>query len=76
MFCEESYSAFSTWLNLITKLNSNQFNIKKKFDKDNFGKKYYKKKHKRNWKKTCEEKLYQSIIFCEEKLVLTCNCNS
>jgi hypothetical protein len=26
-------------------------------------------------KKSCEEKLYQSIVFCEEKLVFTCNCN-
>jgi hypothetical protein len=49
MFCEESYSAFPTWLSFITKLNSNQLNIKKyKIDEDNFGKKYYKKKHKRN----------------------------
>ena len=29
MFCEESYNAFFTWLNFITKLNSNQLNIKK-----------------------------------------------
>ena len=51
--------------------------MKKKIDEDNFGKKYYKKrKHKRNWKKPCEEKLYQFIVFCEEKLVFTCNCNS
>jgi len=35
-----------------------------------------KKKHKRNWKKSCEEKLYQSIMFFEEKLVFTCNYNS
>jgi hypothetical protein len=27
-------------------------------------------------KKSCEEKLYQSIVFCEEKLVFTYNCNS
>jgi len=27
-------------------------------------------------KKQYEEKLYQSIVFCEEKLVFTCNCNS
>jgi len=26
-------------------------------------------------KKSCEEKLYQSIVFYEEKLVFTCNCN-
>jgi len=53
MFCEESYSVFPTWLSFITKLNSNQLNIKKQIDEDNFGKKYYKKrKHKRNWKKT------------------------
>jgi hypothetical protein len=78
MFYEESYNAFPTLLNFIRKLNSNQRNIKKKFDENNFEKKYYKKrKHKRNWKKkTCEEKLYQSIVFCEEKLVFNCNCNS
>jgi len=46
MFCEESYSAFSTWLSFITNLNSNQLNIKKnKIDEDNFGKKYYKKEN-------------------------------
>jgi hypothetical protein len=62
----------------ITKLNSNQLNIKKnKIDEDNFGKKYYKKENtKETGKKSCEEKLYQSIVFCEEKLVFTCNCNS
>ena len=51
--------------------------MKKKIDKDNFGKKYYKKKktQKKLEKKPCEEKLYQSIVFCEEKLVFTCNCN-
>ena len=27
-------------------------------------------------KKSCEEKLYQSIVFCEEKLLFTCNCNT
>jgi len=26
-------------------------------------------------KKLCEEKLYQSIVFLEEKLVFTCNYN-
>jgi hypothetical protein len=54
MFYKESYNVFPTWLSFITKLNSNQLNIKKnKIDEDNFGKKYYKKrKHKRNWKKT------------------------
>jgi len=78
MFCEESYIAFPIWLSFITNLNSNKLNIKKKIDEDNFGKKYYKKrKHKRNWKKKpYEEKLYQSIVFCEEKLVFTYNCNS
>ena len=78
MFCEESYNAFPTWLSFITKLNFNQLNIKKnKIDKDNFGKKYYKKKNtKETGKKPCEEKLYQSIVFCEEKLIFTCNCNS
>jgi len=27
-------------------------------------------------KKPYEKKLYQSIVFCEEKLVFICNCNS
>ena len=27
-------------------------------------------------KTPCEEKLYQFIVFCKEKLVFTCNCNS
>jgi peptide methionine sulfoxide reductase MsrB len=78
MFCEESYNAFFTLLNFITKLNYNQFNIKKnKIDEDNFRKKYYKKKtQKKLKKKPCDEKLYQSIVFCKEKLVFTCNCNS
>jgi NADH:ubiquinone oxidoreductase subunit len=77
MFCEESYSTFPTWLSFITKFNSNQLNIKKKINEDNFGKEYYKKrKHKKIGKKPCEEKLYQSIVFCEEKLVFTCNYNS
>jgi len=31
---------------------------------------------KETGKKPCEEKLYQSIVFCEEKLVFTCNRNS
>jgi hypothetical protein len=30
MFCEESYSVFPTLISFITKLNSNQLNIKKK----------------------------------------------
>jgi hypothetical protein len=77
MFYEQSYNAFPTWLSFITKLNSNQLNIKKKIDEDNFEKKYYKKKtQKKLEKKPCEEKLYQSIVFYEEKLVFTCNCNS
>ena len=78
MFCKESYSVFPTWLSFITKLNSNQINIRKnKIDENNFEKKYYKKKNtKKTGKKTYEEKLYQSIVFCEEKLVFTCNCNS
>jgi hypothetical protein len=54
MFYEQNYNVFPTQLSFITKLNSNQLNIKKnKIDKDNFGKKYLKKrKHKRNRKKT------------------------
>jgi hypothetical protein len=39
-------------------------NIKKKENTKETGKKSY------------EEKLYQSIVFCEEKLVFTCNYNS
>jgi hypothetical protein len=35
-----------------------------------------KKNTKKTGKKTYEEKLYQSIVFCEEQLVFTCNCNS
>ena len=77
MFYEQSYNAFPTWLSFITKLNSNQLNINKKIDEDNFGKNITKKENtKETGKKPCEEKLYQSIMFCEEKLVFTCNCNS
>jgi len=78
MFYEQSYNAFPTWLSFITKLNFNQFNIKKnKIDEDNFKKNITKKENtKETGKKPCEEKLYQSIVFCEEKLVFTCNCNS
>jgi hypothetical protein len=35
-----------------------------------------KKNIKKTGKKLCEEKLYQSIVFFEEKLVFTCNYNS
>jgi len=35
-----------------------------------------KKNTKETGKKQCEEKLYQSIMFFEEKLVFTCNYNS
>jgi hypothetical protein len=53
MFYEESYSAFRAWLSFITKLNSNQLNIKKiKSTKIILKKKYYKKENKKNWKKT------------------------
>jgi hypothetical protein len=76
MFYEESYSVFPTWLSFITKLNSNQLNIKKKSTKIILEKKYYKKNTKETGKKPYEEKLYQSIVFCEEKLVFTCNCSS
>ena len=63
MFCEESYNTFPTWLSLITKLNSNQLNIKKnKINEDNFLKKYYKKKTKETGKKPCEEKLVIAIL--------------
>jgi hypothetical protein len=75
MFYEQSYNTFPTWLSFITKLNSNQLNIKKnKIDEDNLKNIYIKKNTKETGKKPCEEKLYQSIVFCEEKLVFTCNC--
>ena len=78
MFCEESYSAFPTCLSFITKLNFNQLNIKKiKSTKIILEKNISKKKNtKETGKKLCEEKLYQSIVFCEEKLIFTYNCNS
>jgi hypothetical protein len=78
MFCEENYSFFPTWLSFITKLNSNQLNIKKnKIDEYILEKNITKKENtKETGKKPCEEKLYQSIVFCEEKHVFTCNCNS
>ena len=77
MFYEQSYNAFPTLLSFITKLNSNQLNIKKKSTKIILEKNITKKKEntKETGKKPCEEKLYQSIVFCEEKLVFTCNCN-
>jgi len=78
MFYEQNYNAFPTWLSFITKLNFNQLNIKKnKIDEDNSEKKILQKKNtKETGKKICEEKLYQSIVFCEEKLSFTCNSNS
>ena len=78
MFCEESYSVFPTWLSFITKLNSNQLNIKKKKSMKIILEKNITKKEntKETGKKPCEEKLYQSIVFCEEKLLFTCYCNS
>jgi hypothetical protein len=46
-------------------------------NENDFGKKYYKKRNtKETGKKPCEEKLYQSIVFFEEKLVFTRNYNS
>jgi hypothetical protein len=78
MFYEQNYNAFPTWLSFITKLNSNQLNIKKKKLTKIILKKNITKKEntKETRKKPCEEKLYQSIVFCEKKLVFTCNCNS
>jgi len=35
-----------------------------------------KENRKETGKKLCEEKLYQSIVFFDEKLVFTCNYNS
>ena len=76
MFCEESYIVFPTRLSFIKKLNSNQLNIKKKSTKIILEKNITKKENTETRKKPCEEKLYQSIVFCEEKLIFTCNCNS
>jgi len=78
MFYEQSYNAFPIWLSFITKLNFNQLNIKKnKIDEDNLEKNITKKENtKETGKQPCEEKLYQSIVFCEEKFVFTCNWNS
>jgi hypothetical protein len=78
MFCEESYSTFPTLLSFIIKLNSIQLNIKKKSTKIILEKNITKKENtkKLEKKKPCEEKLYQSIVFCKKKLVFTCNCNS
>ena len=52
MFYEENYIAFPTWLSFITKLNSNELNIKKKLTNIILRKNITKKKYKRNWKKT------------------------
>ena len=64
MFCEESYNTFPTLLSFITKLNSNQLNIKKnKIDEDNFGKKYYKKKTQKKLEKNhVRRNLYLLVI--------------
>jgi len=61
-----------TWLSFITKLNSNQLNIKKKkIEEDNLKKNITKKENtKETGKKPCEEKLYQSIVFVRKKLYL------
>jgi hypothetical protein len=59
VFCEESYNAFSTWLNFITKLNSNQLNIKKiKLTKIILEKNIIKKNTKENRNKLCGKKHY------------------
>jgi len=72
MFCEESYNVFPIWLSFITKLNSHQLNIKKiKSTKIILEKNITNKENtKETRKKPREEKLYQSIVFCEEKLVI------
>jgi len=49
---------------------------KKKLTKTILEKNITKKNTKEIGKKPREEKLYQSIMFCEGKLVFTCNCNS
>jgi hypothetical protein len=44
VFCEENYNAFPIWFSFIVIIILNQLNIiKKKFNKDNFG-----KNHKKN----------------------------
>ena len=43
MFCEENNNVFPIWFSLIVIIILNQLNIKKKIDKDNFG-----KNHKKN----------------------------
>jgi hypothetical protein len=48
MFCEKNYNAFLIWFSFIVIIILNQLNIKKKIDKDNFG-----KNHKKiTWKNT------------------------
>ena len=60
MFYEESYSVFPTWLSFITKLNSNQLNIKKIISTKIILEKNITKNEntKEIGKKPCEEKLY------------------
>jgi hypothetical protein len=68
------------WITIVihSEVNSNQLNIKKLKSKKIILKKNITKKEntKETGKKPCEEKLYQSIVFCEEKHIFTCNCNS
>jgi len=59
VFCEESYNIFSTLLSFITKLNSNQLNIKKiKLTKIILGKNITKKKTQKKPEKNCGKKHY------------------
>jgi len=78
VFCNESYNASPHDLALFVIVILKQLNIKKiKSKKIILKKNITKNKNtKETGKKPYEEKLYQSIVFCEEKLVFTCNCNS
>jgi len=42
VFCEKNYDAFLIWFSFIVIIILNQLNIKKKIDKDNFGKNHKK----------------------------------
>jgi hypothetical protein len=42
VFCEKNYNAFLIWFSFIVIIILNQLNIKKKIDKDNFGKNHKK----------------------------------
>ena len=78
MFCDKSYNASPCDLALFVIVILKQLNIKKIKLMEIILKKNITKNEntKETRKKSCEEKLYQFIVFCEEKLVFTSNCNS